>query len=188
MRKLTLLFILLAIGTYGFRMWRTHHNMPFQLFLPADDGGERINPRAFSEIIETPYQENLANQMFTFLVFIDPERLCPVVMEEMSVWVEPREKLGRDVNDLLIFVPSGTRGDDLLARINEHGLDEGNLISFDEEGRERNFSQFGVFKILYSLEAGVQFFEMGNDSEEAFQKLRGKLKAQIEKSQNDIGF
>jgi uncharacterized protein YrzB (UPF0473 family) len=175
MKVLSISLFALGILIYGFRVYDLHQKSPETLFVVKQEGSETINSKIFEQVLTVPHREILGNQMFTLLIFLDPDRLCPVLLDEVTTWTGPWEKVGTDVYNVHFFIAEDKIGDEFYAFLYKNGMDESNVTLFDPEGRERNFTQFGVFKIFYSQESGLLFFDFGNDSPDEFKTLKAKI-------------
>lgn len=175
MRKAAILLIVFACITYGLRTIFHLQNDTEPLFIQKSSSESILNPKIFDEIVTFPYERQLSNQMFALLVFIDLERICPEFMDEFPYWVAPRKRFTKEVYDVLLFLQKEHETGEFWNQLYAHGLDESNVIFFTQDGRERTFTQFGIFKILHSYEKGIEFYDLPNDTEDGFQDFEKKL-------------
>ena len=181
MKYLTIVFFAAAILIFGFRLHKILNKRPIEVFLTDSEGQQYINPEAFQRSLGQKHEARLKMQLLTLMVFIMPEGICPITLEEAPYWTRPKFDVSESIYNTLIFIPKDTDPDMAKNIANSCGLEPHELIPFSPGDPEGLFAQFGVFKILYSQETGVVFFERGSANREAFTNLENSIRTEIAK-------
>jgi len=188
MKYISALIFSLALGVYGWRLYQSHGKQGEQLFHFTTEGQSVLNEKAFQTVVERPYRDLLSDQMMTLIVFLDPGKLCPAVLDEANFWVSPREKMMPGLYDVQLFVSKANESDELYDFLNRHDLNENHVTFFAETGQEQIFAQFGILKILYSQDQGVLFHEFGNENSADFKALEKKILLSLQPNSHEATF
>lgn len=180
--KKTIAGLFIAAGlVYGIRWYMSAQQQRKPFLYEATDGRLAVREEVVDAMVLAPNQQILQQSLNTLLVFIDPERVCPSGWEEVPTWVEPYNWVGAGVYQVLVWIPVHPKHseDHLYEFLIQSGIPTGNIHRYEMGGVENNFSQFGMFKLLYRLDAGVVFFEIASEREADPNQFSMKLRQAV---------
>ena len=160
---------------YGFRYFDHYQKSSRALFLLKDGNQQILNPKPFEKIVKDPFGEVLENQVFSLLVFVDPEKICPAVLDEVAIWTRPKQSVAPGIYDIHIFMVERESNEVLMAHFYQFGIPPGSISLIEENNLARAYTQFGAFKILYSLESGIVSYDFPNNAQGTFEEFGKKL-------------
>lgn len=154
--------VFLAALIYGARnsFWRVNDPVPV---FTVKNGIAEVEPGFFESVVVGPFREKFANALLTQAVFVDPQQDCPELLFQAEQWVSPWLEWQQDTYNLVLFVPGHV--DEGFARDfgGEFGIPEQNMVFFDETGPLSILRERGPLRVLYSLENGIVYSELGMD-------------------------
>lgn len=161
MKHLPWAIFLAAALIYGFRTYRSMKS-PVPLVLTDEHGHQQLNPAVFDGIVKKYYHQDLARNLFTYIVFSMPESGCPGDFAELPAWIGPRDQYHDGYYDVLVIASDSMK--EPLHHFAEKGLLASENLKFFKPGDPQSqLAQFGMLEILYSQEDGVLFYDMGNE-------------------------
>jgi len=175
MKKITMSCILLGMFIYGLRYFDHYQKRSRALFLLKDGTQHILNPKPFEKIVKNPFADVLEKQVFSLLVFIDPEKICPAVLDEVAIWTRPKKSVSPGIYDIHIFMVKREGSEALLDHFFQFGIAPGCVSLLEENNLARAYTQFGAFKILYSLESGILSYDFPNNVQGSFEEFGNQL-------------
>ncbi len=182
-RRLDVLFyvlILVSLVIFGYRLSKTL--MPdraardHSALLSETEGRIAFDAAAFEKLVIDPFPR-VKETPVHLVVFMDPEKDCPVCLYELQEWVGPLAKTS--VYGLTLFVPEDVSRDILQGIMKEHALMAENFAYFSRESRLAGFHNLGVFKVVLNQTRGILWFQKGSRYEMEYRAFAEKLEAEI---------
>jgi len=131
--------------------------------------------RRYPRIRETPVH---------LVVFMDPVKDCAACLFEMQEWVQPL----RTWNEygLSLFVPDDTPEEVVQGICEAHGLGPERILKFEKGTPLAQLNRLGVFKVFYSQERRVEWYETGNQTEESYRELAQRIAVRMQAFGEDL--
>ncbi len=139
----------------------------------------RFDPEAFYDYVVNPYPM-INNGYITLIVFMDPDKDCPVCLSESFEWIKPMEKYP-DYN-VVLFISQSVSKKAVSLFTMQLGIDKDKVIYYDPTMEISGYHKYGVFKVLYSSEKGVLWYERGSQSPQEYRRFSDRLESSISSS------
>jgi len=171
--------MLLAALIYGFRYYRAVSAPSCSDLCKFSNHTSDLNEDAFRKTVVPQLK---SPNLYNLIVFVDPDKDCLACLFETEYWLAAED--GTDSYTVHFFIPHDSPDERVEGYRDQFLLEDDQILRFDPKGPLAPYHAYGVFKVFYDIDAGVRWYEFGNQDERAQIALAERIKQSIEKEAN----
>lgn len=162
LHRISAFLLLGAVFIFVYRLERAGGIVERGHFYKDDKSGHWVvNRDLFEELVIKKYDDILDEYFFTFVVFFDPEAICPETLDEAQTWYYPLEQDSTLPYRVLLFLPEATRQDVIESILATARIGREDLVLFDEKSNLGAYCKAFSLKVLISDGTRISYERIG---------------------------